>query len=498
MPFPETKFNSYLFSLLLLIVASKSAAQTFNWDVCDWDGNKKFSVSADTVFSITKGVYNVRIGEEDILIKENPFQPILRTSKLRFVPFTEDFFASTEDNVKRLFSTRNVNMVPLHFQFRKLFLWQGHIIGTTDLKCIFQPGSDNEIIADSFRLEKKRMLLFRNNEIVEIDLKNKTSFFRTSGIKRDLNTYSSYVLNDSIWLPVSGIGKELKWFPNGIWWNDTTYIDSNATNVYIQTPQKPRQRLSDSIVIVSGEFICVFRKGAAQILSSKGIATKIPKPKELRALNDSLCAVKTQSRWNIVSSHGNRYPVSKTITELYFLEDGMMMAKAGNRFGFLDGMGFIRISCRYDSLFPFQNGLSAARLGKVWGFLDKNEKLFIQPHYQCVKSFIAPLTEVKKDEKWGLLAVSGDLVQPCIFDSLGKGKHLGWKAFKSKWAGWLNNDGKILLPNRYTDIIEPCSGFLQVLRDGRTGLFTSKGASVFPLIYTRICPEITTHTIIAR
>jgi hypothetical protein len=149
-------------------------------------------------------------------------------------------------------------------------------------------------------------------------------------------------------------------------------------------------------------------------------------------------------------------------------------------------------------LLPFHSGISAARLGSVWGFLDRDEKLKIQPHYQKAGSFYRNLAPVEKEEKWGLLNRQGDFVQTCIFDSLATGRFQGWKTVKGNWTGWLSTEGKILLANRYTDIIEPCSGFLQVLRDGKTGLFSTEGISVLPIQYSKIYTDLETQTLISR
>lgn len=497
MLFAKTKFNLFIINLLWLTGLSQADAQPYNWDVFDKEGNRKFSITADTIFPILKDLYCIQTGSESVVVKEDPLQLLIRVKNIRFQPLNRNFFCSQEANLVRMFSALNPGK-PLPYQFRTVRTWKGAVIGETDLRCIYQPGTENEIQADSFRQEPTRILLFRPEGIAEIDTNNKARFYHAAGARRGINPYSSYILNDSLWQPASGSGNSLVWHPKGFWMNDTLYLDSNQTGVFRQSPSIRRHRLSDSLKTISPHFCALYKKGTVYILTSSGKTYKIPKAYLFCSLNDSLCAYKTKSRWNIISSAGNRYPINKTISTLSQLHEGMMMVKAGNRYGYIDEMGFIRISCRYDSLQSFHHGLSAARLGPVWGFLDKNEKLSIQPHYQIVQSFYQPITAVKKDNKWGLISMKGDFIQNCIYDSISAATFSGWKITRNKWTGWLNYEGKILLPNRYTDIIEPCSGFLQVFRDGKTGLFTSNGSQLLPLHYAHIHTEHQTQSIFAR
>jgi len=497
MPLGKTKYKLLLINLLGLTFFSNAVSQSYNWTVFDFEGRPQFSVQADTLFSLSANLFCLKSGGENIVIQKDPFHPIIRGGQKQFSFLNELYFKAEDESGIKLYSIQNP-LKPLPYSFNKIMLWKGVVLGMTDLKCIYNPGSEFEILADSFRVRSNRILLYRQDGIVEINDIGQTRFFKAIGTDRDLNPYSTYLRVDSIWLPVNGSGKEFKWKPDGFWWNDTTYLDSNATDVFIQTPGISRIRFADSAAVVSNVFCYIKKKGSFYLLFSNGRKFKIPKASKFVSLQDSLCAVQTKPKWLIISTSGNRYPVNKSISDLESLKDGMIMARAGKRYGFIDPMGFIRISCRYDSIYPFCNGLSAARLGPVWCFLDKDERIRIQPHYQVVHSFEKDITAVKKDGKWGLLSISGEIVQPCLVDNIQQGAFSGWKTFRSNWTGWLNNEGKILLPNRYSDIIEPCSGFLQVFRDGKTGLFTSNGTQIFPIQYQRIIIETQTKTILVR
>ena len=497
MPNGKTTCKTLFASLIWMSVAICSIGQSKNWEVSDLKGARKFDVSADTVYALTDNLFCVRCGTESILVEDDLFHPVLRSSKEKFLPLTKSFFMSENGRVARLFNKKNF-IQPLPHIFKSITLWNGKILGKADIRCVFRPSEPEEMVADSFRIEPRRLLLFRNDGILEVDSAFRTRFFSLRSPNPDLNLFSTYVRNDTLWKPVNGSGFDFVIRPGSFWWNDTVLIDSAGKNVYWQSPNRSRTKIADSISVISNRFALIKKKSASFILTPAGKRMKVNSVKKVLDLCDSVCGVQTKSRWVLISENGNRYTVSKTISELGSVAEGMVMAKAGKRYGYIDFMGFIRISCRYDSLLPFHSGISAARLGTVWGFLDRDEKLKIQPHYQKTGSFIRDLTPVEKEEKWGLLNRQGDFAQPCIFDSIQTGKFPGWKTVKGNWTGWLNNEGKILLANRYTDIIEPCSGFLQVLRDGKTGLFTSEGKSVLPIQYFKIYPDLETHTLIAR
>jgi len=497
MPNGKTTCKTLLASLVWMSVMTLSRGQSRQWEVTDLKGIRKFSVSADTVFGLLANLYCIRLGPESVIVDENLFNPVLRSRNERYLPLTNLFFMSVSGNVSRLYSRKN-GIRPYPHIFKNITLWNGQILGKTDLRCVFNPTEPDEIVADSFRIESRRLLLFREDGIFEVDSSLRTRFFPVRSSNPDLNSYSSYIRSDTLWKPVNGSGFDFVIRPGSFWWNDTLLLDSVGGHVFWQKPHTPRTRIADSISVISERFSLIRKKAAYYVITPDGRKTKVLAVKKVLNLRDSVCAVQTRSGWMLISESGNRYPVSKTISELGSVEEGMVMAKAGKRFGFIDLMGFIRISCRYDSLLPFHSGISAARLGSVWGFLDKDEKLKIQPHYQRAGSFYHSLVPVQKEHKWGLLNRQGDFVQTCIYDSVKSGSFHGWKTVKGNWTGWLYNDGKILLANRYTDIIEPCSGFLQVFRDGKTGLFSSEGISVLPIQYSKIYPETETHTLIAR
>lgn len=497
MPNGKTTCKTLLASLIWMSVIVCSFGQTKQWEVSDLKGVRKFSVAADTVYALFENLFCIRRGPESFVVEGDLFNLVIRSRNEQYRPLTNSFFMADNGKVSRLFSRKNGHL-PLPHIFKSITLWNGCILGKTDVRCMFNPTEPDEMVADSFRIETHRLLLFREDGILEVDSSLHTRFFPLRSPNPDLNLFSSYVRKDSLWKPVNGSGFDFVIRPGSFWWNDTLLLDSANKNVYWQSPHISRTQIADSISLISNRFSFIRKKKAFFILTPSGKRLKVSSVKKVQNLRDSVCAVQTKSRWVLISETGNRYPVSKTISELGAVEEGMVMARAGKRYGYIDLMGFIRISCRYDSLLPFHSGISAARLGSVWGFLDRDEKLKIQPHYQKAGSFYRNLAPVKKEEKWGLLNRQGDFVQPCVFDSIQAGLFPGWKTVKGNWTGWLNNEGKILLANRYTDIIEPCSGFLQVLRDGKTGLFSSEGTSVLPIQYVRIYPDPETHTLIAR
>lgn len=497
MPNGKTTCKTLLASLIWMSGMVCSFGQTKQWDVFDLKGGRKFSVSADTVYALLENLYCIRLGSESFIVNGELFNLVTRSRNEKFLPITKSFFMSDNGKVVRLYNQKN-SQQPLPHVFKSITVWNGRILGKTDVRCMLNPTEPDEMVADSFRIEARRLLLFREDGILEVDSSMKTRFFPLRTSNPDLNYYSSYVRSDTLWKPVSGAGYDFVIRPRCFWWNDTLLLDSVGQNVYWQSPHTARTRIADSIYVISNRFSLIRKKSSFYILSPTGKRFKVPSVKKVLDLRDSVCAVQTKSRWILVSESGNRYPVSKTISELGIVQEGMVMVKAGKRYGYIDLMGFIRISCRYDSLLPFHSGISAARLGSVWGFLDRDEKLKIQPHYQRTGSFCQSLVPVEKEEKWGLLNREGDFVQTCSFDFIQPARFLGWKTVKGNWTGWLNTDGKILLANRYTDIIEPCSGLLQVLRDGKTGLFSSEGIAVLPIQFVKIYTDPKTQTLIAR
>jgi hypothetical protein len=490
-----------IFSCLCLLLPEFSLrcqAQPFRWNVHEArKGDILFSVQADTLFGLSKNLFSVALGEENILFRNDPFHPLTRFKKTDIRPLTEDFFAVRKDQEWILFRTDNGGPARAE-NFRNFRIWKNCIVAESKEDLLLLLPSGEDIRADSVQFSGERILLFKKDGILLLDSLLKSRFYKTGSSKRKFNApYYSFLLSDSSWIALKG-GPSFAEKPQSFWWNDTCLLDSSAGEVFIQTPSIKRKKIADSVVLES-PYILWMASGKKQWLRFRN-GKKIPlKPHfERRALNDSLCAVRFEKGWVFYSITGNRYPLKPVISEIGRVAGPWLMVRANKRWGCADHTGIIRISCRYDSILPMSQGLMAVKLGREWGFLDADERIRIQLNFHMVQPFLDSVCLAARDKKYGLIKPDGSEILPFHYDKIWSSENGNWLLMKEKWMGIAAFKGKILLKPRYSDIIEAHSGFIRVERDGHYGLFDSAGKQVLPLESARIIPDKANGILISR
>lgn len=110
------------------------------------------------------------------------------------------------------------------------------------------------------------------------------------------------------------------------------------------------------------------------------------------------------------------------IQEIFPLSEGFYGVKINGKYGFVDGLGRIRIANRYDGIGRFIEGMAPVKLLGRWGYIDKAEKLRIQPLFDGVSDFKDGIAIVKKDGLYGLIDKKGSLVTPFKYDEIERTK----------------------------------------------------------------------------
>ena len=98
--------------------------------------------------------------------------------------------------------------------------------------------------------------------------------------------------------------------------------------------------------------------------------------------------------------------------------EGYFVVKKGNRWGFVDNLGRLRISNRYAGASPFSEGMAAIKLRGKWGFIDKDETLRIQPYYDKVHPFKNKRAIAQLDGQFGLIDEHGKEVLEFTWKSI--------------------------------------------------------------------------------
>lgn len=488
----------FLLSLFGLLQEAFPQNTPKNWHVADTFGNLRFSVLADTLILVDQNLFSIQMNKESILFKEDPFQVVQKTDgSVKWNPLISGFYSQENESGITIFKTQTGKPVSDR-KFEKVTRLGSSLIAKEKKNSIWvwKPGMAEELEVDSFSEHGLNSLLWTKNGMVFVDARQRTNFISLPASERRFSPEFSYLLLDSQWVCLSRKYRDITKYSGGFWWNDTSYLDTISGKVQLQTPTQSRKKIGDSLLFVNQNFLLVRSKKNWVIFTAAGKKIKIPKPIRWKEIKDSLMAINTSNCWRLVSISGQNAEVNKTISEPFFFQEGLILVKAGKRYGFIDQHGFIRIACRYDSIRPFVEGTAAFRLENQWGCLDKNEKISIQPHYEEISDFRNGLAAAQREKKWGLINSLGEIKLPFEFDSITLEYHSGWKIRRRSWAGWADLDGKIRIQPKYFNSIEVPGGWHKVIRENRSGLINKEGIVILPTEYRYIIFESTQGLII--
>lgn len=157
--------------------------------------------------------------------------------------------------------------------------------------------------------------------------------------------------------------------------------------------------------------------------------------------------------------------------------------KVGEKYGFEDVNGLLKITYRYDSLKPFTENLAAFKLRGKWGFINSSEEIVIQPHYNAVTPFKNGFTIITKKGKMGLLRPDGKFILKPKFDAIHNLQNDLWLVKEDGFTGLFNSKGNIIIQPKYEQITYINENLIILLKNGIYGAVDIKGISVLPRAY---------------
>jgi hypothetical protein len=177
-------------------------------------------------------------------------------------------------------------------------------------------------------------------------------------------------------------------------------------------------------------------------------------------------------------------PVSSDGIEAVFaVSEGMRGIKKDGKFGFVDGLGRLRIANRYDGVGSFHEGLAPVKLIGKWGYVNSSDEIVINPNYDAAGPFVNQVALVWRNGKAGLIDPEGKTLLAFRYDSI---RRLPDKTFLIQGSGLhglADQKGNVLVEPRFDFLDNLLNGYLIAGREGRFGLLTRDGLSTVPMIY---------------
>lgn len=461
-----------------------TAAQPHLWHKADLEGKNQFSVWGDSLYPLGDALYVVTHRAISVIFKNDPFYPVVKTTD-QVKPLTAGWSVFYDGALCRLAKNSSIQ-APLPLRFKDIKTWKNSILGRTDTRWIWQPGSPFELSADSIRLFSQLLVLFQPSGLVMIDSTLTPRFYPIRGENKRFSPTFSYVLTDSVWQPLAAERPAFAHKSNAVWWNDTSLADTTGRGIFLQTIHQARTKIGDSLRVLNPNFLAIRSKNKWTIRTAWGKTVRIADRFTTRLINDTLLAVRSKKSHITIGLSGNKTTLNPSITEVKQLSEGLILAKDDLRFGFVDLHGYIRIACRYDSLLPFVQGLAGARIHNRWGLLNRDEKIMVQPHFQQIKMPRNGLYAVEHDGKWGLLKTNGEVALSSQFDAIEPAAYSGWILTKGNWKGWANDQGQMMIQPKYFSTIELPFGMIQLERNHLKGLAAQSGTPVLPIAHNAI------------
>lgn len=179
--------------------------------------------------------------------------------------------------------------------------------------------------------------------------------------------------------------------------------------------------------------------------------------------NEGLFPVKTETGVAFYNLEGKvvlSAPVDK-VSSYYYLEEGLIRAKKGDKWGFIDLKGQWAIPPQFleEGEFPpvsafYEGRARVIRSGKS-GFIDTEGNWVVEPTYEEVAFFKEGRAMVKQNGKWGVIDLDGKEIVPCQWDFIyayrdglamviqGDRRSFWWGIEGSK-AGYIDLGGKLV------------------------------------------------------
>ena len=198
---------------------------------------------------------------------------------------------------------------------------------------------------------------------------------------------------------------------------------------------------------------------------------------------------KGYKKWGCIDKNG-QIVVPFIYDKGEFHEGLAMIYKESNRkilCGYIDKSGNIVIPCIYDYGDHFNCGVARVSKDNKWFYIDKQGKQVegLLPYSSEDLDFHEGCAIIEnKEGKYGFLNTQGRIIIPCVYDEVKDyNDGLAWVCKDSQW-GCIDILGNIVVPFVYSNCRDFKENLAAVENDGKYGYIDKKGVVVIPFIYS--------------
>jgi len=161
--------------------------------------------------------------------------------------------------------------------------------------------------------------------------------------------------------------------------------------------------------------------------------------------------------------------------------------RIGPKVGFIDAAGQFKIPATFDEALPFSEGLAAVQVDNKWGFIDTEGHLVIRPQYAGAYYFREGVATVDSELGTQIVDKSGATVSDAFetVDFVAEGRV---PVLRNRKWGFLNLQGKIVIPIVYESMWPFSGGVAAVQRGNKWGYIDRDGKEVIPFQFDEAGP----------
>jgi hypothetical protein len=167
--------------------------------------------------------------------------------------------------------------------------------------------------------------------------------------------------------------------------------------------------------------------------------------------------------------------------------DGLSPQRVGDKTGFVDIDGRLKISATFDEALPFSDGLAAVQVGRSWGFVDANGQLAIPAVFDAAFYFREGVGFAKQGDDDVLIDKSGKI--------LARGLRAGGFSTEGRVSvarndvfGYVDTRGRVVIPFAYEQAEMFVHGLAAVEKGGTWGYVDRDGTIAIPFAFDRAGP----------
>jgi hypothetical protein len=125
--------------------------------------------------------------------------------------------------------------------------------------------------------------------------------------------------------------------------------------------------------------------------------------------NEGWAKVQKNGKYLWIDTNGNKaIELTQDITNLAHFKNGFARVTIGEKWGFINKKGEVKVPIIYDLLTDFEPfGLAVVKAGTQYGLIDTNGKYALTPNYEAIENFKNGFFSIKKNGKVGFADRNG-------------------------------------------------------------------------------------------